>query len=601
MRTLNNSVLVLLIMSLAGCGQQLVEFGNPVAPSVPTVSSTDPANTATGVGVGRTVNATFSEQMDPATITAAIFTVKQGTASISGSVRYAGQTATFQPASDLTADTTYTASVSVGAKSSASGTGLAADYIWSFKTALGAPPAPPLIISTDPGDNSTGVVTSKQVSAVFSRAMDPTTLTGSTFTLKQGLNSIAGAVSYAGTTAKFVPTSLLAENTTYSATITTGAKDGAGIGIASNYNWTFATGSGPAVLSTDPINLATNVPTNKQQISAVFNKPMDPATITANTFTLKQGLTTIVATTVNYAGQTATFMLAPGSLQDNKTYSATITAGAKDMGGTAIAADFPWSFSTAAAPPPPLAINLRSAASFGLASRAGMTSTGKTVVNGDVALYPTPTCTDATGGPASSGQTCLVKTYATATGLTVNGSIFFFGDPFDNGGTANSVTNDLQIAWNEGKNKVPTMCGGVPCTAASNQLSSSLPYAPGIYHNPTLGLAGGGTATLDAGGDANAVFIFQDDASFVDSGTPGNPSRIVLINNAQARNVWFIIGSDFTTGSGTTWNGNVLVGGTVSINHGSTIVGRVLAGAAGAGALSLTGTSSDVTTVSVPQ
>ena len=47
-----------------------------------------------------------------------------------------------------------------------------------------------------------------------------------------------------------------------------------------------------------------------------------------------------------------------------------------------------------------------------------------------------------------------MKTYSSPTGLTVNGSIYFAGDPFDNGGTANSVTNDLQIAWNEGKNKV---------------------------------------------------------------------------------------------------------------------------------------------------
>src|SRR5205085_70291 len=123
-----------------------------------------------------------------------------------------------------------------------------------------------------------------------------------------------------------------------------------------------------------------------------------------------------------YAGQTATFV--PTSLlAGDTTYSATITAGAKDMGGTAIPADFPWSFKTVAPAPQALALNLGSAASFGIAASAGLTSTGQTVVNGDVALSPTATCTDATGG--APGSSCLSNKYAKPLGLTVNGSIFY--------------------------------------------------------------------------------------------------------------------------------------------------------------------------------
>ena len=52
MRALNKSLVVLLFTSLAGCGQQLVEFGNnPGASSGPTVTSTDPVDTATEVGL----------------------------------------------------------------------------------------------------------------------------------------------------------------------------------------------------------------------------------------------------------------------------------------------------------------------------------------------------------------------------------------------------------------------------------------------------------------------------------------------------------------------------------------------------------------------
>jgi hypothetical protein len=242
----------------------------------------------------------------------------------------------------------------------------------------------------------------------------------------------------------------------------------------------------------------------------------------------------------------------------------------------------------------PLAINLGSAVTFGIASRAGLTSTGVTVVNGDVALSPNPTCTDATGN-AGAAQTCAVQTYSSPTGMTVNGSIYFAADPFDAGVTAAAATTDLGIAWVEGQNKVDTQ-GPV----AGNQMAGQT-FIPGVYHNATLGLSAGGIATLDAQNDASAVFIFKVDSSFVDSGTLLLPSRIDLVNGAQARNVWFVTGLDLTIGSGTTWNGNVLVGRTATVNNGSTVNGRVLAGASGAGAFTLTGAASpSVTTITVP-
>jgi hypothetical protein len=109
-------------------------------------------------------------------------------------------------------------------------------------------------------------------------------------------------------------------------------------------------------------------------------------------------------------------------------------------------------------------------------------------------------------------------------------------------------------------------------------------------------------ATLDGQNDPNAIFIFKVDTSFTDSGILTNRSQIVLTNGAQARNVWFVIGTALTIGSGTTWNGNILAGGTVTIKDGSTVNGRVLGGAAGAGALSLSGAATpSVTTITVPK
>jgi hypothetical protein len=180
--------------------------------------------------------------------------------------------------------------------------------------------------------------------------------------------------------------------------------------------------------------------------------------------------------------------------------------------------------------------------------------------------------------------------------MTVNGSIYWAGDPFDSGVTALGVTTDLTAAWIEGKAKVPTKP-----TVAGDQLASPISYLPGVYHNATLGLQAGGIATFDAQGDNNAIFIFQVDSSFVDSGTLLQPTQIVLLNGAQARNVWFISGLDITIGSGTTWKGNILAGRSATINNGSTLLGRVLAGASGAGAFVLTGAASpSVTTITVP-
>jgi hypothetical protein len=357
---------------------------------------------------------------------------------------------------------------------------------------------------------------------------------------------------------------------------------------------TVVPGAAPTVVSTNPINAAINVPVGTT-VSATFSEPMALASINTSTMKLAQGNTAVVGVvSLNAAHDVATF--APSSvLATNTLYTATITTGAASSGNVPMAAAHTWTFTTAATIiPPPLAINLGAAATFGIASRAGLTSTGVTVVNGDVALWPTGTCSDATGN-AGASRTCQVQSLTpSTTGLTVNGLIYWPTDT-NAGATAQQVTTDLGLAWVEGKAKVPNKP-----TIAADQMALQT-FNPGVYHNANLGLAAGGTATLDALGDSNAVFIFQVDSDFIDSGTLLLPTTIVLKNGAQARNVWFVAGRDVTIGSGTHWNGNILAGRTATVNNGSTVMGRVLAGAAGAGAITLTGDASSVTSISVPQ
>src|ERR1051325_4896527 len=67
---------------------------------------------------------------------------------------------------------------------------------------LGVPSdtTPPTVSSTDPVNGATGVAISGKIAAAFSEAMDTTTITTTTFTLKQGTTPVAGAVTYAGVT-----------------------------------------------------------------------------------------------------------------------------------------------------------------------------------------------------------------------------------------------------------------------------------------------------------------------------------------------------------------------------------------------------------------
>lgn len=320
---------------------------NPNTNNAPTVTAVVPLNNATNVAINTKVTATFSKAMNPGTITAATFTLKHGSTAVTGNVAFSGVTAVFTPAGNLAANTVYTATITTGARDT-TGRALAANYSWSFTTGTTADTTAPTVSSTFPADAATGVMLNAKLSAVFSEAMDPLTIAAATFTLKQGVSPVLGSVTYSGVTAVFTPTNPLASNSVYTATITTGVTDLANNALASNYTWSFTTGAtadttAPTVSFTVPGPGATNVPIGNK-LSATFSEPMDPATITTTTFTLKQGAADVLCT-VTYSGVTA--VLAPVSpLLANTEYTATITTGARDAGGVALAANYTWSFTT---------------------------------------------------------------------------------------------------------------------------------------------------------------------------------------------------------------------------------------------------------------
>ena len=325
--------------------------------TAPTVTLTDPANNATGVALNHQIATTFSEQMDPTTITSSTFTLTQGSTLITGTVTYSGTNATFTAINDLLPNTIYTATITTGAKDVA-GTAMSSNYTFSFTTGAAAVIVLPVINSTDPLNNATGVVFNKPIDVTFSEAMDPTTINASSFTLKQGTTSVTGTISYSGTKATFTPSSNLAPNSIYTGTITTGVKDLIGIALISNYTFSFTTAAAPditppTVTSVDPLNNAAGVTLSKT-VAVNFSESLSTTTINASTFTLKQG-TTAVTGTVSYSGTQATFTPAI-NLDPSKIYTGTITTGVKDLAGNAMSSNFTFSFTTGSAPDiaPPL-------------------------------------------------------------------------------------------------------------------------------------------------------------------------------------------------------------------------------------------------------
>ena len=237
-------ITMLLVVLMVGCKKE----DDFVDETLPTVTLTNPLNNATGVAINQLIVSTFSESMAQTSITSTTYLLKQESASVSGTVTYTGTAATFTPAANLEFNKIYTVTITTGAKD-ITGNALASNYIYSFTTVDAPDIISPVINLTDPINNATDVARNKVVALTFSEAMAPLTINTSTFTLKQGATAVPGMVSYSGTTATFTPTNILEAGITYTAMLTTAAKDLAGNALAANKVWSFTTGGNTSGLA----------------------------------------------------------------------------------------------------------------------------------------------------------------------------------------------------------------------------------------------------------------------------------------------------------------------------------------------------------------
>jgi type VI secretion system secreted protein VgrG len=82
-----------------------------------------------------------------------------------------------------------------------------------------------------------------------------------------------------------------------------------------------------------------------------------------------------------------------------------------------------------------------------------------------------------------------------------------------------------------------------------------------------------GTVTLDAQGDPNAVFVFQIGSTL----TTASNASVSLVNGADAKNVYWQIGSSATLGTGTAFKGTMVAFASITLTNGTSLSGRALA------------------------
>jgi hypothetical protein len=590
----------------AGCNKDAVLGSSGIAALTPAVTAVTPLSGATGVLTNSQVTATLNEPVAPVTGTASMTVTCAApcvnpTGAVTLDATHTIATFALTPGTTLATATLYTGTIT-GAMALSSGIAMASPYTWQFTT-VGAPPdlTRPRVSVTDPATTTPGptmgVPSNTAISATFTKSMAPATITGASFTV----TCVAPCVSPTGTvnysvgarTVVFRPTANLTVGDTYKATVTTAVTDVAGNALAGNqapvpaasdYVWTF-TAAAPSVagnvsvLSTNPAANANNV-CPSAGVNATFTVPsgvrMDPATLTPTRFTVTgpaPTLTPVTAASISLdpaTGLIATFT--PQSpLTGGLTYSATIKGGASGVMDTAVPADtmlsnFTWSFTVAAsACGAPAPIPLGSAATFGtFGGSAGTTNSGiLTVINGNIGT--TAVSTKITGFH-DSGAGCIYTETPGADVGAVNGLIYTAPPPptvsCPDEGTAATAAIAMQAAADAltAYNALVALPSG-PDPGAGNL--ANLVLVPGDY----TAAAGtfkiqGGNLTLDARGDANAVWVFQM-ATTLTVGGPGAafPQSVILVNGAQAKNVYWQVGSAATINAA---GGGTMVGTIIS-------------------------------------
>jgi hypothetical protein len=545
--------------------------------TAPTVSDTVIANEATDVALNTAIGATFSETMNPASINTATVTLRQGNTPLAGVVHYSGGRVVFAPSSALSPGVRYTAAIKGGANGvkDLAGNALLSDHVWSWTTST--PPviadtSAPTVGRTSVTNGATGVAVDTPIGVVFSEAMNPASLTGATVTLQQGTTLIPGTLSYSNGRVVFTPTHSLLAATRYTATVkggSNGALDLAGNALAADYVWSWTTAAAPVTVDTiAPLvsgtaiaNVSTGVAIDAT-VGAVFDKAMNPATLTTATVTLMQGATPVTGT-VSYSGGIMVFTPSK-PLVGGAGYLATIKGGSngvKDLAGNAMVGDYVWSWTTAGSTSRLHPVLLGTAGNFAILAKTGISTVPTSIITGDIGVSPVA-ATYLTGFSLSADAS---NVFSTSPQVVGGGRIYAANYAVPTPSNLTVAVLDMQTAY--------TDAAGRPTPDFLNLGAGTiggLTLAPGLYKWGSSVMI---TTDVTISGSANDVWIFQMSGDLIMSAA----KRIILSGGALAKNIFWQVAGQATIGTTAHFEGNILSQTGITLQTGATMNGRALA------------------------
>jgi hypothetical protein len=322
----------------------------------------------------------------------------------------------------------------------------------------------------------------------------------------------------------------------------------------------------PTVISAIPSNKATDVPTTTNttnnvligtETTATFSQPMDPATVNALTFTVKETTGNDVPGSVimNEANTVATFTPNSTALNPNTSYTATVTVAAKNASGVAMANPIAWRFTTNAVVfTGQKSVLLGTAGTFAILTKSGITDVFASAINGDVGASPI------TG--AAIHLTCAEM--MTGKVYSVNAA-----GPLPCRVTAPTVltkaVGDMEIAYTDAAGRIlPDFTN-----LGAGQIGG-LTLVPGLYKWST-GVLISTNVTLSGG--SNAVWIFQIAGTL----TQASATRVILKGGALAKNVFWQTSGAVAIGTTAHFEGVILGKTMIAMKTGASANGRLLA------------------------
>jgi len=206
----------------------------------------------------------------------------------------------------------------------------------------------PEILSAIPAPGAPDISPTTAITVSFSEQMDPISLNEDSMILMDGDNYVKGVVTLNEKTAMFQPESELENDKNYQVIIKADVCDLAGNHIETEHVFSFSTGSTkdttpPSIIASTPSCGAIDVSLNTA-MSVTFSEPMDPASLQIIPFKISDGENEIGGK-ISYSGVTATF-IPDAELEQNKTYSATISTNPTDLSGNNLQETFSCSFTT---------------------------------------------------------------------------------------------------------------------------------------------------------------------------------------------------------------------------------------------------------------